>query len=371
MSHDYSTDVFAAWLTTPSMRSQTLLQVFSDFSDPALFHQSFMQGKEDAVSMIPERFRSGLRKTGQDTELRKLEAALRQNHIRICTINDPAYPVSLTNITEPPGVLFYQGDFSLVNRKALAIVGSRTASYTGQKATKQISQALSDKGVVIISGLANGIDTAAHEGCLEGKSPTMAVLGSGLCRVYPQNNTTLRDAILEKGGLTLSEYAPYEAPLGWHFPVRNRILIGLAQALVFMEGKIRSGSMTTVQHALDQGKDVFVFPGDPLSPYFEGNHQLLREGAIFFTRADEILDDLGWLDNPSIIGQNIDCSPAVDPVSSIEMAVINALKPGSRSFEQLIQLTQLDPSALMTALTMLQINGIIIPLPGKSYELKA
>ena len=155
------------------------------------------------------------------------------------------------------------------------------------------------------------------------------------------------------------------------FPFRNRIITGLANALVVIEAKIRSGTMTSVHHALNQGKDVFVYPGDPTSPYSEGNHQLLREGALYFTTAEDILEDLGWLDNTEIIRQNSGCSDRTEGMSMPEeAAVISALKPGKLSFEQIVNLCGLPPAALMSTLTMLQIKGVVEALPGKKYQLK-
>ena len=189
--------------------------------------------------------------------------------------------------------------------------------------------------------------------------------------MYPSGNTKLRDSILKNNGLLLSEYAPGEKPIGWHFPFRNRIITGLAHALIVIEAKIRSGTMTSVQHALNQGKDVFVYPGDPASPYSEGNHQLLREGALYFTTGEDILEDLRWLDNHEIIGQNSVCSGMTPLLSPEETAIFEILKPGRLSFEQIADRSDLSPAVLMSTLTMLQIKGTVESLPGKQYQLKA
>ena len=170
--------------------------------------------------------------------------------------------------------------------------------------------------------------------------------------------------------MIISEYAPGDKALGWHFPVRNRIIVGLSKALILMEARIRSGSMTSVNHALSQGKDVFVYPGDPASENYEGNHQLLREGGIYFTSARDILEDLHWLDNPSTVRQNSECVQEYKPSTPEEEKVIEALKPGCISFEQMIISTGMNPSTLMSTLTVLQIRGIIEALPGKQYQLK-
>ena len=299
-----------------------------------------------------------------------MDRLLKEHAIRAFTLNDPEYPSLLREISDPPAILFWQGNPGCLDGRTLSIVGSRSASYNGRKATRNLSRELSDRGVVIVSGMAGGIDTEAHRGCLEGKSPTVAVTGCGLDRVYPTGNEGLRDEILKKGGLILSEFAPGEKPLGWHFPVRNRIITGLGTALVLMEAQIRSGSMTSVRHALDQGRDVFVYPGDPTSIHFEGNHQLLREGGIYFTCAEDILEDLRWLDNPSLIRQNSDCAPKSVSLSREEQLVMEALKCGPLGFEALSEATGLESPALLGTLTMLQVRGMLDAAPGKIYQLK-
>ena len=254
----------------------------------------------------------------------------------------------------------------------IGIIGARSCTPYGRMMAERFGGELGAQGLSVISGMACGIDTAAHQGCIDGGSPTIAVTGCGLDTVYPAGNVKLRDEILRNGGLLLSEYAPGEKPVGWHFPIRNRIITGLASALAVIEARIRSGTMTSVQHALNQGKDVFVYPGDPASPYSEGNHQLLREGAQYFTTADDILEDLGWLDNTGIIRHNSGCSGGTAPASSPEEAVIlSALKPGKLSFEQIVSQCGLSPAALMSTLTMLQIKGAVEALPGKQYQLKS
>ena len=195
-------------------------------------------------------------------------------------------------------------------------------------------------------------------------------MGCGPDINYPADNQRLRDEILKKGGLILSEYGPGEKAYGWHFPVRNRIITGLSKALILVEAKIRSGSMTSVQHALDQGKDVFVYPGDPSSDKYEGNRQLLREGGIYFTSAEDILEDLGWLDNPTAVMQNSECSQGGKHVSKEENCVIEALRSGPLGLEQLLSATAMEPPKLLSTLTILQIQGRIEAMPGKRYILK-
>ena len=249
------------------------------------------------------------------------------------------------------------------------MVGSRSASYSGLKASRKIARELSRNGVEIISGLAYGIDTECHQGCLEGGSHTIAVMGCGLEQTYPSGNIRLKRDILEQGGLLISEYAPGSKPVGRHFPYRNRIISGLSELDILMEAKIRSGSMTTVGHALKQGREVFAYPGDPASLMNEGNKMLLREGARYFTEAADILADMNWLDNKRYVGQNVFCATAHNDLGDpSETAVLNALARGILGFDELVHMTGISSSELMSTLTVLQIKKKIEPLPGKKYR---
>lgn len=312
------------------------------------------------------------------------------------------YPESLRNIPEPPYMLFYQGDLRAAEGRCITVIGSRSATVAGIAATKSLCRDLSKQGVCIVSGLAVGIDAAAHDGCLDGGSPTIGVAASGLNVPYPSENVALKARILSQGGLLLSEYPPDMQSSKYVFAVRNRILAGLGHAVVLMEARIRSGSMLTVHHALDQGKDVFAYPGIPDAPMSEGTHQLLREGAVYFTSAKDILEDMDWQPAASIpkrqdTGQprhaprkrETQPTPAkapkappvmeqkapppeppeipLPPMDDVQKRIYDALADGERSFDQLASQTGLDASKLMASLTMLQILGAVKALPGKSY----
>lgn len=370
MNENMNQYVFHAWLASASLTPEMLGIVLKEFQTPEDIYQAFQASDSYLFRSIPESSRRVLTEKGTPDELERMGNILETHQIGAFTIVDPLYPKALADISDPPGILFYQGNPDCLSLRSIAIVGSRAASYAGKKAAQTIARDLSKQRVCIVSGMAEGIDTAAHKGCLEGGSPTIAITGCGLDTTYPMSNIQLKKEILSKGGLLLSEYAPKEKPLGWHFPVRNRIITGITKALVLIEARIRSGSVISVQHALNQGKDVFVYPGDPTLPHFEGNHQLLREGALYFTTAGDILEDLGWLDNHMIIGQNIDCSTDLqNPAGPDEAKVVNALKSGNLSFEQLLAITGLSPASLMSTLTVMQIKKTVEALPGKQYGL--
>lgn len=362
--------VYDAWLASAGMPPDLVRHLLDLYKTPETAYRAFMQGDPSFTEIVSPRFTGALRVSSGDAEMAETEKQIEKHGISVIRYDDPEYPPSLKSIDQSPAILFYQGSLSCLSGRMLGMVGSRAASYAGLKAAEKLARDLSAQGVSIVSGMACGIDAASHRGCLEGGSPTAAVTACGLDTVYPKENIGLRDKILEKNGVILTEYAPGEKPAGWHFPFRNRIIAGLGRALVLIEARIRSGSMTSVQHALDQGKDVFVYPGDPASDRFEGNHQLLREGGIYFTSADDILSDLHWLDNPPAVRQNSDCCTETRADTPEQAAVIRALSPGCLGFEQLLEKTKLDPPALMSTLTILQISGTVEALPGKQYQLK-
>ena len=358
-----------AWLAYAELPSDTLIPLIYKYQGARSVFDTIVNKKEN-IGFLSSEQQKKLFSGADDTTLENFSVLINQHNILSASILDSEYPDSIRHIEDPPPILFYQGNLEVLNHKRrIAMVGSRSASYTGLRNTRSIANELSSQGVSIISGLAYGIDTQSHRGCLDGGSPTIAVVGSGLDKTYPDGNLSLKIEIVEKNGVIVSEYAPTVKPYGYHFPYRNRIISGLSHAVVLMEARIRSGSMTTIDHALKQGKDVFCYPGDPESILFEGNRILLRDGARFFTTAKDILEDMNWLDNPSYVRQNIDCSTEKCPDNPAEKAVVQALEKGTLSFEQIISVTGLSSSELMSTITLLQIKKMVELLPGKKYRI--
>lgn len=205
-------------------------------------------------------------------------------------IDDSNYPVHLKEIYDPPLILFYQGNINLLQLPALAVVGSRMASPYGLQSVRKIIQELKGK-LVIISGLARGIDTAAHKAALREGTPTIGVLGTGLNQVYPPENKRLQEYI-GRHQLLISEYGPNETAKPYHFPNRNRIIAGLATAVLVAEAKARSGSLITADRGLEVGREIYAIPGSILLESHEGCHQLLKEGASYISCGLDILNDL-------------------------------------------------------------------------------
>lgn len=203
------------------------------------------------------------------------------------------YPKLLGEINKPPSPLFYKGRLPESDELCIGIVGTRKAGDYGRKAAKEISFNLSKKGITVVSGLALGIDEAAHIGALEAGARTLAVLGHGLDMIYPKENKALAKRIVESSGALLSEYRTGEKPKPERFLERNRIISGLSKAVVIIEAPSRSGALNTARHALEQNREIFVVPGRAENKNFKGSHKLIREGAGLVINAEEILDDLG------------------------------------------------------------------------------
>jgi DNA processing protein len=208
-------------------------------------------------------------------------------------LDDGRYPVLLACIDDPPPVLWMRGDLSQADAPAVAIVGSRAATPYALQIGRRLAAELAERGILVASGLARGVDSAAHEGCLAAGGITVAVIGSGLDKVYPREHEHLADRIAAKG-LVISELGPGAPPLAEHFPLRNRIISGISLAVVVVEASEKSGSLITAACALRQGRDVMAVPGSVLNGRNRGSHGLLKDGAKVVETADDILEDIGW-----------------------------------------------------------------------------
>ena len=206
---------------------------------------------------------------------------------------DASRMAGLAQIPGPPKLLFAKGNLEVLDGFSIALVGTRRPSGYGIRSARWFSRELASRGIVIVSGLALGIDGAAHWGALDVGGKTVGVLGHGLDRIYPMSHRPLAQRILDSGGALITEYPPGVAPLKHHFPERNRIVAGLAAGVVVIEAPSRSGSLITVSHALDQGKDVFVVPYCYDAESYQGSHRLIQEGAKLITSVDDILSELG------------------------------------------------------------------------------
>lgn len=244
-----------------------------------------------SVEKVDKRILQNMKKAKDEMLLEKYEDYILKNDIKMINIVDENYPNKLKNIYAPPITIFAKGDISLLNSKAIAIVGSREPSKYGVYIAKKFSADISKNGVTIISGLAKGIDTFAHIGALSSLGKTIAVLGSGIDIVYPKDNAKYYSEISKKG-LIISEYIVGTKPNSKNFPQRNRIISGLSDGVLVVEARKNSGTMITTDFALDQGKELYVIPGNITSLASVGTNNLIKEGAKLVTDVHEILDDL-------------------------------------------------------------------------------
>lgn len=208
---------------------------------------------------------------------------MRKNNIKIITINDEEYPKKLKEIYDPPIILYVRGNMDILNNTSIAIIGCREASEYGISAAKYFAYNLAKKGINIVSGLAKGIDSFAHIGAICAKGKTIAVVGNGLDSIYPKENIQIAEKILETGGTIISEYPLGTKPEKKNFPARNRIISGISNAIIVVEAKEKSGTLITVDFALEQGRDIYVVPGNINSINSVGTNELLKQGAKLIT----------------------------------------------------------------------------------------
>ena len=214
------------------------------------------------------------------------------NDISVITIFDKEYPANLKEIFQPPWALFAKGDLSLLEKDPkLAVVGSRQATQYGKNAIRLIFPELIENDVLIVSGLAKGIDALAHEYAIKNGGNTIAVIAGGLYHIYPKDNMNLALEMM-KTQLVISEYPPDTKPQRWHFPARNRIISGLSNGTFIIEAKRKSGSLITANYAVNEGRDVFSLPGSIFNPYSAGTNELIQQGAKLVTRAEDILEEI-------------------------------------------------------------------------------
>ena len=297
----------------------------------------------------------------------EVEAALAWAHEpgnRILTLGDPDYPQALLTTDDPPVLLYVKGRAELLNRPALAIVGSRNATRQGLVDAEAFAAAASQAGLTVVSGLALGIDAAAHRGALEGVGSTIAVIGTGPDRIYPARNADLARRIAEKG-VVVSEFAVGTPPLAPNFPRRNRLIAGLARGCLVVEAADQSGSLITARLALDAGREVFAIPGSIHSPLAKGCHKLIKQGAKLVETAQDILEELCWEDVVSPVARSQPAGPA--PVRE-EDVVLLALGRDLCDLDTLSARTGLATDALLARLLPLELDGRVAQLAGGRYQ---
>ncbi len=326
---------------------------------------------------------------------------------RVITMNDGEYPARLRNIADPPIVLYVRGRLPVLDEEAvIAVVGTRSCTPYGIKAAERMGYELSRHGCLVVSGLAKGIDTAAAKGALRAGGRVVGVIGAGLDIVYPPENKKLYEDVAGVGAI-LSEYPPGSPAVGDHFPQRNRIMSGISVGVAVIEAPLKSGALITATLALDQGRDVFALPGNVDSPSCEGSNRLLREGAVLVTsgleiaeeymaifpdkiqsvrkkvplddkQAEKLITSITAQKRQKSLKKEIDNTKTVEYIDLVklkellnedEYAVISSIGAGTRHIDEIIAVCRLSANAVLSALTMLEIDGYIEQTKGKYFKL--
>ena len=311
---------------------------------------------------------------------------------RMVRWTDDDYPPNLRQIADPPPYLFVRGEVPLADANCIAVVGARAASDAGLRMAERLGFELAAKGFILVSGLARGIDAAAHRGALSAGGRTIAVMGCGIDIVYPPENREMADSIIAQGGALISELPVGTAPLAENFPARNRILSGLCLGVVIVEAAERSGSLITARMALEQNRQVFAVPGSPLSGKSRGSNRLLKEGAVLIDCVEDVIEELapqlqghitkaiaptktpsGGPSQPQIQSK-IDPDERLRALESASFnqakAIIDNLKDDQRlHVDAIIEASGLDAQTVLRLLLEMELHGIVAQHPGKRFSL--
>ena len=362
-----------AWLRlllTPGVGNEAARRLLAAFGSPEAI---FGQPAAASQAVVSERLCLALQQTPEAWEAAQERLATwltASPHHHVVVLGEASFPPALLEIADPPLMLYVLGDLAALGHpQKLAVVGSRNPTPQGQVNARQFATAMGEAGLCIVSGLALGVDGAAHEGALAAGAPTLAIVGTGLDRVYPKRHLDLAHRIAAQGGALISEYPLGTPPLPAHFPQRNRIIAGLAQGTLVVEAAVQSGSLITARLAAEQGRDVFAIPGSIHAPQSKGCHALIRQGAKLVESAQDILEDLQWGSsgparrNPA--GTN---EAGEEPTEEEESSLLAALGHDPVSLDALQARTGLPTPDLQAQLLDLELDGHIARLPGGLFQ---
>jgi DNA processing protein len=358
-------DELAAWLRlleTPKVGRESARRLLAVFGSPQAVLGASVQAKckvvsnaiAQALSTEPASLPALISATEQ-----WLQASTAESPRHIIALGDPRYPSRLLESADPPLLLYTQGQTEWLQAPSIAMVGSRNPTPQGGENAHQFASHLSQAGLTVVSGLAQGIDGAAHEGALLHAGRTIAVVGTGLDRVYPKSHLNLAHRIATQG-LMVSEYPIGTPPLPHHFPQRNRIIAGLSMGLVVVEAALQSGSLISARLALESNRDVFAIPGSIHSPQARGCHALIKQGAKLVDAAQDILEELRW--SPKAVFST------PDPHQQSEDPLLKALAFDPVNLDTLQERTGLSAAKLNARLLELELQGDVTRLPGQLFQ---
>ena len=351
------------WLSLSNiygLGTQAFCQLLKNFGSPAnIYKASQHQLREIVSEKIAIEIGRGINEETFDATTQWLTKP--NNHL--ITLADNDYPRSLLEIADPPPFLFAKGNLNLLNQPGFAIIGSRNASVQGEKNAEAFAYDLSQQGLCIISGMALGIDGAAHRGALKANGATIAVVGTGLDIVYPSKHRDLAHQIVENNGLIVSEFYLGTPSKPQNFPKRNRIISGLSLGCLVVEANLQSGSQITARLAAEQGREVFSIPGSIHSPMSKGCHQLIKQGAKLVDCIQDITDELK-INSHVELYKNLVTAKEFKP----EHSLLKHMGYEAISMENLVNLTGLTVNEVSSMLMLLELEGSVASLPGGNYQ---
>ncbi len=355
----------------PGIGAKSFFKLLAHFGDP----EKALRASRPALQQVPG-LPSGVidaLRQGCKPELDQALALIEKHRVSVITFHDPLYPEYLKQIHDPPPLLYVKGELVPADSSAISIVGSRRATRYGKMVAERLAGDLARMGITVISGLAYGIDAAAHKGTLAAGGRTIAVLGCGVDVVYPRAHAKLYEQIVSAGAL-VSEFPMGCQPDAAFFPLRNRVISGLSLGTLVAEAPRKSGALITANHALEQGREVFAVPGDIYSPYSEGCHQLIKDGAKL---VENVYDIIGELQDAFKYRQS-DAQPDTSraeqptvPLSADEKEVFNFLSMMPEHIDDIAEECGLTAARVASALMTLEIKGLIEQVPGKRFIRRA
>lgn len=339
-----------------SARMRALLEYFGDA-------QTAWEAAPEALEAagLSARLVEGVVKARQEGVDERMWETIQRQDIRVLTWEDPAYPRRLKEIDQPPPVLYLRGEISEADQWCIAIVGTRRATAYGRQAAGELAAALAQRGITVVSGLARGIDAAAHQAALKAGGRTLAVLGSGVDIVYPPEHRRLAEQLCQQGAL-VSDYPPGTPPEAVNFPPRNRIISGLSQAVVVVEAGESSGALITANFASEQGRPVFAVPGSIYAPQSKGANRLIAEGAQIFLNVSDLLTRLGL----NQVSQQ-QAARAVLPGDATEAKLYAILGHEPVHVDEIRARAEMSIEQVSAALTLMELKGLVRQVGGMNY----
>ena len=356
-------DKLCVWLSMSDMPTKKLYDFLTEIDNPLEFLSQPQYSPKIMRHFSGDEFQNllVLRNSSRFTSLCK---SLENGPIKYVTIFDENYPHCFKELDVPPFIIYYVGDYTLLGRKSVAMVGTRNCTRYGAEITEKFAREIAKAGFCVVSGLADGIDYHAHAGTLDVGGKAIAVLAGGLNYIYPAANADLARKIINQGGLIISEQAPDSKPQSYTFIQRNRLIAAASDGVVVTEAGEKSGALHTVNFALDLGKDIFAVPGNVNSKSSEGTNKLIKQ---FYTTCSTSSDDV-----LSVLNSEIDLNKTTvdveDSLNEQEKLVIDLLKSYELHIDEIVEKTKINLKTLTGLLTMLEIRGLIRRLPSNYYK---